>query len=114
LDVLACGDVGRAFVAASVHCIGQDVQLIGLDHAVGQAKPHHETARRDGAEEDPQPFEADREISLIEVLPTLRSQFGQPRSQIQTAAFGLGLLNLAETFRFRLNGGPGCCDIRGG
>ena len=103
LDVLTGGEVGAALVATAIDAVGQQLQLLRLDHAAGQPQPHHEATRGDRAKEDPQPLEMDGEGRLIQALPAVSGQLGQARSQIQTAELGLGLLNLAQFCR-RLHG----------
>ena len=96
LDVLTGGDVGRAVIAAAIDRIGQHLQLIGRDHAVGQPQAHHEAAGGHGAEEDAQPLQTNREGGFIKALPALSGQIRQAGGQLQAAELGLGLLDLAQ------------------
>ena len=96
LEVLPGGDVGAALVAAAIHGLRQHVELLRRDHPVGEAQAHHEPARRHGPEEDPQPLQADGEGGFIEGLPASPGQLLQARFQIQAAALGLGLFDLAQ------------------
>ena len=83
-------------LSAAIDHIGQHLQLIGAEHAIGQPQAHHEAPRSHGSEEDAQPLEMDGEGGLIQGFPTLAPEFGQARGQIQPAGFGLGLLHLVE------------------
>ena len=69
-------------LTAAIHRIGKHLQLIGADHAIGQAEPHHEPPGRHRPEEDPQPLETDGEGGLIEVVPTLSREFAQAGRQL--------------------------------
>ena len=115
LQVLAGGDIGRAVLTAAIHRIRQHLQLVSVDHAIGQAQPHHEAPRRHRPEEDAQPLEPNRERGLIQVVPTLSRKLTQPRRQFQAAQFSLGLLNLAQSgghHGIRLGEATGCSTTR--
>ena len=96
LDVLAGGEVGTAVLAAAVDHISQHRQLLGADHAIGQAQPHHEAPRRHRAEEDAQPLQPDREGGLVQGFPALAAQLLQSGRQLEAAEIGFGLLNLGQ------------------
>ena len=97
LEVLAGGDVGAAVLAAAIDRLGQQLQLLGTNNAVGDAQPHHEAPRGHRAEKDAQPLQTHRERGFVKRFPAFTPHFGKPGSQIEAAELGLGLFDFAES-----------------